>query len=83
MAKKAKWLLEEVADFLATCPSAEEMLAYRSPQKATARLAALLTKAKTGTLLAEEQWEIDQFEHIEMLLQSIKAKLRPAKPIRV
>ncbi len=83
MAKKAKWLLEEVADFLASCPSPEEILAFRPSQKATARLAALLTRAKAGALLAEEQWEIDQFEHIEMLMQSIKAKLRSEKPMKI
>jgi hypothetical protein len=47
------------------------------------RFGALLAKSKAGSLSADEEWELDQFEHIEILVQSIKANLRPAKPVRV
>ena len=77
----AGWLAEEVASFLASCPCAAELLAYRPSVRATRRLSALLTKSKAGALTADEQWELDQFEHVEMLMQSVKAKLRPAQPV--
>jgi hypothetical protein len=77
------WLAEEVAEFLASCPSPEELLAFRPSARATQRFNALLAKSKTGSLSTEEEWELDQFEHIEMLVQSIKARLRPAKPVPV
>ena len=70
------WLTEEVADFLAACPSPEELLAYRPSARAQKRFNLLLTKCKSGPLGPDEEWELDQFEHVEMLLQSIKARLR-------
>src|SRR5262245_28644579 len=76
-----KWLMEEVADFLASCPDAEEILAFRPSARTSRRLSALVAKSKAGTLGANEQWELDQFEHVELLMQSIKAKLRPARPV--
>ena len=36
----------------------------------------LLEKSKSGRITAEEQWELDQFEHAEMLMQLIKARVR-------
>ena len=72
------WLTEEVAEFLASCPSAEELLTFRPSARALQRYSALLARSKTGSLSTEEEWELDQFEHIDMLVQSIKARLRPA-----
>ena len=85
MANKSSaiWLMEEVAEFLASSPSPDELLAYRPSARAIQRFNALLAKSKTGSLNVDEQWEMDQFEHLEMLLQSIKARLQPAKPVRV
>ena len=67
----AGWLTDEVASFLASCPSADELLAFRPSPRAKKRVSALLAKSKSGTLTAEEQSELDQFEHVEMLMQSI------------
>lgn len=74
------WLTDEVAEFLASCPSPDELLAFRPSSRAVQSFNALLANSKTGSLGADEEWELDQFEHIEMLMQSIKARLRPAKP---
>jgi hypothetical protein len=79
----AFWLTEEVADFLASSPSSSELMSYRPSAKASRRRAALLAKSTAGTLDATEQWELDQFEHVEMLMQSIKARLRSAKTVPV
>jgi hypothetical protein len=76
------WLTEEVAEFLASSPSPGELLAFRPSARAIQRFNALLAKSKTGSLGTDEEWELDQFEHVEMLVQSIKARLRPAKPVR-
>jgi hypothetical protein len=84
MANKAAagWLIEEVAEFLASFPTREELLAYHPSARAVERFNALLAKSKAGSVSAEEEWELDQFEHIEMLIQSVKARLRSAKPVR-
>lgn len=76
------WLAEEVASFLASRPSADQLLAYRPSARAALRLRALLAKSRAGALTTEERWELDQFEHVEMLMQSIKANLRPTQPVR-
>jgi hypothetical protein len=77
--KSSQWLTEEVADFLASCPTGEELLAFRPSAKVQSRLADLQSRSKQGALNEDEQWELDQFEHIEMLMQLVKARLRPRK----
>jgi hypothetical protein len=76
------WLTDEVADFFASGPSREELLAYRPSARARERLNTLLDKSKTGSLSADEEWELDQFEHLEILLQSVKARLRADQPVQ-
>jgi hypothetical protein len=75
------WLVEEVADFLASCPSREELLAYRPSRQAQERFNALLEKSKKGGLDTEEEWELNQFEHLEVLLQAVKARLRARRSV--
>ena len=82
MAKKpSAWLVDEVADFLASCPSREELLAYRPSRQAQERFNVLFEKSKKGTLDADEEWELNQFEHLEVLLQAVKARLRTRRPV--
>ncbi len=69
-------LLEEVAEFLATRPTKEELLAYRPSAAAQERLSALLARAKNEDLTADENAELDQFEQVEMLMRLVKARLR-------
>ncbi len=71
----ATWLIDEVADFLAGCPSRSELLAYRPSRKAHEHYTTLVAKSKTGSLSADEEWELNQFEHLEILIQSVKARL--------
>jgi hypothetical protein len=75
------WLTDEVADFLASCPSREELLAYRPSALVQERGEALLAKSKAGSLSADEVWEWNQFEHVEILMQSVKARLRARRPV--
>jgi len=78
----AGWLTEEVADFLASCPSREALLAYRPSARLLERFNALLDRSKTGGLSADEEWELRQFEYVEMLMQAVKARLRSPKTVR-
>jgi hypothetical protein len=76
-----KWLTDEVADFLASHPSRDEILAYHPSQRVVERHRYLVEQAKCGTLNADEQIELDQFEHVEILMQSIKARLHTSRPV--
>jgi hypothetical protein len=80
--RRTTWLTEEIANFLASCPSREQLLAYHPPLPMQERLQELLEKSKSGRSTADEQWELDQFEHAEMLMQMIKARVRADKVAR-
>lgn len=79
--RRSSWLTEEIAKFLATCPSREQLLGYRPPAHVQERALELLQKAKSSSINADEQWELDQFEHAEMLMQLIKAHARADKVV--
>jgi hypothetical protein len=74
--QKVTWLTEEIADFLATCPTSDQMLKFRPSKHVQQRAQDLLRKSKEGQISSEEHWELDQFEHAEMLMQLVKARLR-------
>lgn len=80
--RRTSWLTEEIADFLASCPSREQLLSYHASEPIQERARELLQKSKSGRLAADEQWELDQFEHTEMLMQLIKARVRAPKVVR-
>jgi hypothetical protein len=75
------WLMDDVADFLASCPTREGLLAYRPSRSSQERLRTLLDKSKKGALDADEEWELNQFEHLEVLLQAVKARLRTRRSV--
>ena len=77
--RDASWLTEEVAEFLASRPSREQLISYRPSTRAQERVRELLNRSKSGRITEEEQWELDQFEHAEMLLQMIKVRVRAEK----
>ncbi len=83
MAKKptATWLIDDVADFLTAQPSREEMLAFRPSRHAQGRLNSLMERSKQGSLSTDEEWELKQFEHLEILLQAVKARLRSPRTV--
>jgi hypothetical protein len=71
--------IEEIADFLASGPSPEELLQFRPSPETQARAEELLEKLKDGCLSAEERAELDQFEQVERLMRFVKARIRAAK----
>jgi len=68
-------LLDEVADFLLSGPSAEELLNYRPSEQSQDRARELLEKQGEGRLSFDEQRELDQFELTERLMRLMKSKL--------
>jgi hypothetical protein len=69
----------EVAQFFASAPTREEILEFRPSKRAQERAAALLLKLNAGKTNLEEEWELDQFQHLEELMRLIKAKARERK----
>ena len=58
--RKSSWLTDEVASFLAQCPSQDALLAYRPSSRAQKRFSALQAKSENGFLSADVEWELDQ-----------------------
>ena len=77
----ATWFLDDVADFLASAPSREALLTYHPSGQAQERFNSLLDKSKKGMLSTEEEWELNQFEHLEVLMQAVKARLRTRRAV--
>jgi hypothetical protein len=71
--------LEEIADFLASGPSPDELLRFRPSPQLQARAQELLEKLKDGRASAEERRELDQFEHAERLMRLTKAQIHARK----
>ena len=66
---------KEIAEFLASGPSPEQLLQFRPSPHTQARAQELLDKLKDGCLSADERRELDQFEHAERLVRLVKARI--------
>jgi hypothetical protein len=67
---------DEVLDFLASSPTAEQLVNYRPPTDLQQRLSELLDKNRRARLSEVEQAEMEEFRQIDHLLTLIKAKAR-------
>jgi hypothetical protein len=70
---------EEIAEFLASGPSPEEILAFRPSEVLQTRARELLLKKNEGSVSWEEERELDEFEQIERFMRLMKAKVRTKK----
>lgn len=67
---------DEVLDFLASTPTLEQIIAFRPSGATRERVRYLLDMNRAGTLTAEEEAELDQFEQVENLMRMLKIKAR-------
>ena len=72
-------LLDEIADFLASSPTPDQLLSYHPSERIQERARKLLAKFKEGRLSDVEQRELDQFQHAEILIRLVKARVRDKK----
>jgi hypothetical protein len=75
-------ILEEIAEFLASTPSREQLLNYRPSEPVQRRARELLAKQGEEQLTKEEQQELDEFLQAEILMRLVKAKLHARKAAR-
>ncbi|MEX0715958.1 MAG: hypothetical protein WD066_05195 [Planctomycetaceae bacterium] len=69
-------LLEEVASFLATNPSRDELLEFKPSAAARQRAHELLELMRNDELTEQDEKELEQFQNVELLMRLLKAKLR-------
>ena len=70
--------LDEIIDFLASAPSAEEIIAYQPPEHLQARLHDLMQKNRTDTLTDAEDAELDEFLKMNRFMSRLQAKAKLA-----
>lgn len=67
-------IYDEVADFFASSPSAQQITQYRLSDAAERFISGLLEANRTHGLTADEQAILDEYTRIERLVQAIKAR---------
>ena len=69
-------LHSEVIEFLASGPAPQAIIDFHPSAEARARVVDLLNKNQRGTLSAEEQGELDQYENLDFIMTLVKARAR-------
>lgn len=69
-------ILSELADFLVSQPTLEEMTAYKVPPAVQQYIADLLEKNREGSLSAEDRLELEKIMAIIDVVDLAKAKAR-------
>ncbi len=72
----AETLFDEILDFLASSPTAEQLIAYVPPAALQQRLSELLDKNRSSNLTETEQIELDEFLRMNRLMSRLKLKAR-------
>ena len=67
---------DELISFLASSPSADDIIAYRPPEKLQARMSELLDKNRQDNLSAEEQSGLDEFLRMNRFMSRLQARVR-------
>ncbi|WP_416670346.1 hypothetical protein [Egbenema bharatensis] len=65
----------EVLDFLVTCPTPQDILAFKVSPEAQDRLRSLLDKNREGALTESEVAELDAYEQLDHLMLLVKARV--------
>lgn len=70
---------EEIAEFFAHGPSAEEIATFRLSEPTIARVRELLAKNAAATLTREESEELDQLVLLDRIVMLIRSRLPPSE----
>jgi hypothetical protein len=72
----ADTLFDEILDFLASSPSAQQLVNYQPPSPLQQRLSELLDKNRSGRLGDSEQGELEEFLRMNRFMSHLKLKAR-------
>ena len=72
-------ILAELADFMASGPSPEQIIEFKPSAEMIERARELLLKQNEGLVTKEEQCELREFEHFEVFMRLLKTRLRARK----
>lgn len=69
-------LFDEIVEFLASSPTAEQLVSYQPPVALQQRLSELLDKNRSSRLSETEQTELDEFLRWNRFMSRLKLKAR-------
>lgn len=72
----AEELFDEVVDFLASSPTAEQLVSYQPPTTLQQRLSELLQKNRSVRLTDAESAELEEFLRMNRFMSRLKLKAR-------
>jgi hypothetical protein len=72
---KSSRLRREVVSFLASQPTANELLGFHPSERTAARMRELLDRNKEGTLTNDEEAELDEMFDLDRFISLIKAEV--------
>lgn len=72
----AELLFDEILEFLASSPTAEQIVNYQPPVALQQRLSDLLERNHSTRLSDDEQHELDEFLRMNRLMSRLKLKAR-------
>ena len=67
---------DELIDFLASSPSADELIAYRPSDALQQRMSELLEKNRHDDLSSDEQAELDDFLRMNRFMSQLQARAK-------
>jgi hypothetical protein len=69
-------IFDEIIEFLASSPSAEDLVNYQPSSMLQQRLDVLMDKNRSKGLSSEEQAELDEFLRMNRLMSRVRLKAR-------
>ena len=72
----AEALFDELIEFLASSPSAEQLVAYQPPVALQQRLSELLDKNRSVRLTSAEEAELQEFLRMNRFMSRLRLKAR-------
>lgn len=72
----ADTLFNDILDFLAASPSAEQLVNYQPPEPLQQRLSDLLQANRTQGLTVDERHELDEFLRMNRFMSRLRLKAR-------
>ena len=76
MSTPTETLFDEILDFLASSPGAEQIIAFKPPEALQQRLSYLLERNRNDRLSSEEQLELDEFLRMNRFMSRLQLRAR-------
>lgn len=74
MEVKQQTIQDEIVEFLLSSPTLEQIASFKASEQVQERVRYLLDANRNGTLTAEEHAEMDEIEHLDDFIFTLKIR---------